>query len=206
MAKKNFSKLLLVEGADDQHVIYALCIKYEIPETFEVIDCKGIDNLFPQIPIRFKESGIDTVGVIIDADENIEARWNKVKAEMNKVFNSFPSDLPSQGLIYEENGKKAAVWIMPNNQLNGMLENFIQFLIPEDDLLIEKIKDHLQQIESEELNKYNEIHRPKAEIHSWLACQEDPGTPMGLSITKRYLTAEPDDCTNLINWLTNLSS
>lgn len=42
--------------------------------------------------------------------------------------------------------------------------------------------------------------------HSWLAIQEDPGTPMGLSITKRYLSAEREVCQILVKWLKELFS
>lgn len=34
MKKENYTKKLLVEGNDDQHVIWALCEKFNIPETF----------------------------------------------------------------------------------------------------------------------------------------------------------------------------
>jgi len=69
--KKELPQILLVEGNDDQHVIWALLEKYAIPETFSVVDSKGIDNLFIQLPVRFKQSGIRTIGIIIDADTDI---------------------------------------------------------------------------------------------------------------------------------------
>jgi len=93
---------------------------------------------------------------------------------------------------------------MPNNNVNGMLEDFITFLVPNDDMLLPIVKDNLNIIESKQLNKYKPIHKSKAIIHSWLAIQEDPGTPMGLGITKRYLTTEEHVCSNLINWLNSL--
>ncbi|WP_367881111.1 DUF3226 domain-containing protein [uncultured Duncaniella sp.] len=48
------------------------------------------------------------------------------------------------------------------------------------------------------------IHREKARIHSWLAWQEIPGTPMGLAITKKYLSTEPPVCQAFIQWLNSL--
>lgn len=33
---------LLVEGNDDQHVVWALCEKYQITENFDVIDSRGV--------------------------------------------------------------------------------------------------------------------------------------------------------------------
>ena len=49
--KEKFNKKLLVEGNDDQHVIWALCAQFKIIETFDVIDCEGIDKLLEQIPV-----------------------------------------------------------------------------------------------------------------------------------------------------------
>ena len=46
LTKERFKKKLLVEGNDDQHVIWALCEKYSVKESFDVVDCSGIDSLF----------------------------------------------------------------------------------------------------------------------------------------------------------------
>ena len=62
----------------------------------------------------------------------------------------------------------------------------------------------LEDIETKKLCKYSQIHKSKALIHSWLAWQEDPGTPMGLSITKKYLSTEFEECAFLINWIKEL--
>lgn len=52
---EKFKKKLLVEGNDDQHVIWALCEKFGVVENFDVIDCEGVENLLNQIPVRFKQ-------------------------------------------------------------------------------------------------------------------------------------------------------
>ena len=75
-----FNKQLLVEGNDDMHVIMALCQKFKVTENFEIIDCKGIDKLFAQIPIRLKQSGFETLGIIIDADTEIKGRWSTLQS------------------------------------------------------------------------------------------------------------------------------
>ena len=59
----------------------------------------------------------------------------------------------------------------------------------------------LEAIEKEKLNKYIPAHKSKALIHSWLSWQEDPGTPMGLAITKKFLTTQEEICKKLISWL-----
>lgn len=93
---------------------------------------------------------------------------------------------------------------MPNNNVNGMLEDFISFLVPKDDKLLPIVNSTLQTIEQENLNKYPLTHKAKAVIHFWLSLQEDPGTPMGLGITKRYLSIEEETCLVLIQWLNGL--
>lgn len=203
--KEKFNKKLLVEGNDDQHVIWALCEQFKINETFDVIDCEGIEKLFEQIPVRLKQSNIDTIGIIIDADSDLQLRWNNLKQLLNAQGIVLPEVLPESGLIISELGRiSIGIWIMPNNNLNGMLEDFINFLVPPEDTLFPIINENLNEIERKQLNKYKLIHKSKAIIHSWLSVQEDPGTPMGLSITKRYLTTDDNTCKKLIDWLSDL--
>ena len=201
---EKYSKKLLVEGKDDQHVIWALCEKFHIPEVFDVTDCEGIDNLCESIPVRFKQAGIETVGIIIDADVDINNRWLRIRNLLSTQGFEVPEDLLNEGLILSNGNVKVGVWIMPNNKTDGMLEDFISFLVPQNDELLSVVDDTLNEIESKNLNKYLPIHKSKARIHSWLSWQEDPGTPMGLSITKKYLTTDNGNCQQLIKWLQKL--
>ena len=79
-----YTKQLLVEGNDDLHVVLALCQKFSINENFEIIDSKGIDKLFLQLPIRLKQSGIETLGIIVDADVEIKKRWTTLHSIFSK--------------------------------------------------------------------------------------------------------------------------
>jgi hypothetical protein len=204
LIKEQFNKKLLVEGNNDQHVIWALCEKLSIFESFDVIDCNGISQIIEQIPIRFKQSGIETIGLIIDADIDIKQRWDSISSIINNLGVKLPSLPPPEGLISQVGKIRFGIWIMPNNNLNGMLEDFISFLIPEGDKLIPIVNDTLNSIESNGLNKYKLIHKPKATIHTWLAWQEDPATPMGQAITKKYLTTDHGTCIKLVSWLDKL--
>ena len=201
--KERFNKKLFVEGNDDQHVIWALCQRFNIHENFDVVDTEGIDNLLIQIPVRLKQAGITTIGVIIDADNNIQSRWISISQTFVQQGFNFPEVLPNEGLIINQNNIRISIWVMPNNNTNGVLEDFISFLIPNEDQLIEIVKDNLNNIEQQNLNKYQILHKPKALVHSWLALQEDPGTPLGLAITKRYLTTKEETCSRLVDWLTS---
>jgi len=202
--QEKHTKKLLVEGNDDQHVIWALCRKFNLLEIFDVIDCEGIKNIYDAIPVRFKQSNIETLGIIVDADINLHDRWASIKNLLSGQGFPVPDDLPTEGLVLSKGDIKAGVWIMPDNNVNGMLEDFLSFLIPTNDPLLPVVDTTLDEIENNKLNKYQLTHKSKARIHSWLSWQEDPGTPMGLSITKRYLTTDNERCERLINWLKEL--
>lgn len=202
-SKENSYQKLLVEGNDDIHVISALCQKFRLPKNFEIIDCKGIEKLLRQIPVRLKESDIKTLGIIIDADNDLNGRWNSIQTLFQKAGIEI-SILPENGFVSIFEDIKIGIWVMPNNQLDGMLEDFSTFLVPENDLLLPIAKEVIARIESEGLQAYDLIHRSKALMATWLAWQKDPGTPMGLAITKHYLSVEPEICKSFIDWLKRL--
>lgn len=95
MNQEKFNKKLLVEGIDDQHVIWALCQNFKLNENFDIIDCKGIDKLINQIPLRIKL--VETLGIIIDADTNIEKRWHSLSDLLSKQGFNIPKELPNEG-------------------------------------------------------------------------------------------------------------
>lgn len=205
--EEKFTSKLLVEGNDDQRVVWALCEKYTIPQNFDVIDCEGIERLLQQLPVRFKQSGIHSVGIIVDADTDLFSRWTALKAILEKQGFSLPEAMPSEGLIAANaEGQRAGVWIMPDNKTNGMLEDFMAFLIPTNDQLLPIVYTTLQSLEEQGLNEYHLTHKAKATIHSWLAWQKDPGTPMGLAITKKYLTVNKETCSKFISWIRQMYS
>lgn len=67
--------VLLVEGNDDLHVIASLLKNHDFPETFKIIPKDGINNILTTFPVQLKASGIARIGVVIDADVDVDARW-----------------------------------------------------------------------------------------------------------------------------------
>lgn len=205
MAQIKKNKQLLVEGKDDLHVLCALCQECNIPKTFDILDCEGIDKLIKSIPVRLKQSDIDTIGIVVDADADLNKRWKEIGSILTAEGYTVPQTINSKGLKLREEGKiSIGVWLMPNNNDSGMLEDFIKFLVPNNDILLPIAKSTLNSLEMKNLNSYKPIHQSKALIHTWLAWQQDPGTPMGLSITKKYLDATTIECTIFVDWLKDL--
>ena len=205
--KEAHSFKLLVEGNDDQHVIWSLCQHHKMTENFDVIDCESIENVIKQAEIRIttEASRNPRVGIIIDADIDIAKRWNSIKTILTHTGKYLvPDDLPATGLLLhpiDNHDSIIGVWIMPDNQLNGMLEDFVALLSDPSDTILPEVNQTLLNIEEKGISRYKAIHKAKARIHTYLAWQEDPGTPMGLAITKKYLKPDSPNCLPFVDWL-----
>lgn len=68
--KEKCSFKLLVEGNDDQHVVWSLCQHHKITENFDVIDCESIENVLKQAELRVTTEASRNlrIGIIVDAD------------------------------------------------------------------------------------------------------------------------------------------
>ena len=198
------NQILLVEGKDDLFVFSNIFEIHNVKQSFEIIDKEGIDPLFQSIPIYVKADN-STIGIVIDADSDINSRWNSLKSILSELGYSIPSSPTNTGTIISDKALPTiGIWIMPNNDEHGMLEDFVKQLIPVDDKLMPIIETTLSDIESKSLNNYKLIHKSKAKIHTWLAWQESPGTPMGLAINKTYLKTNNKLSTIFVDWANSL--
>ncbi len=202
---------LLVEGKNDQHVVWALCQQHQIPKTFSVEtpadqEKEGIDALLEGLPLRLKAENLTVLGIIVDANHDLAARWQAVRYHFNRRgYADMPHQPPPDGWVSSASDlPRVGVWLMPNNQLPGMLESFIAELIPSHDQLHLKAEAILQEIERASLNRYQSIHHPKALIHTWLAWQKTPGMPMGQAITAQALKYDSPIAKIFIAWLKRL--
>jgi hypothetical protein len=206
--KEKFSQKLLFEGKDDLFVTAAICEKLSVIETFDLIDCDGVSNIPDYIKLYWlkKKPNVETLGIVLDADASLLNRWQSLKQQLENLGYEVPQYPSPAGTIIEgeKQNPNIGIWLMPDNNAAGMLEDFVKHLIPEDDLLLAETERVLEKLETESNNKYHLIHKSKARIHTWLAWQEDPGTPMGLAITKTYLTTNSEVCKKFVRWLNEL--
>ncbi|MCU0544737.1 MAG: hypothetical protein MUE44_21640 [Oscillatoriaceae cyanobacterium Prado104] len=204
---------LLVEGKNDRHVIWALCQQYQLPETFSVEvpqedGTEGIEALLNGLPERLKAENLRTLGIVVDADRNLSARWQSIQYKLSSIgYRDLPQSPPPEGWVCPSPDPylpRVGVWLMPNNQLPGMLEDFVAYLIPDGDALLPKAEAILQEIEQAKLNRYTLIHHPKALIHTWLAWQKTPAMPMGQAITAQVLNSNCPIALIFLEWLKHL--
>jgi hypothetical protein len=98
---------------------------------------------------------------------------------------------------------RLGVWIMPNNHLPGVLEDFLKLLVPENDGLFAHAVRSVDGI-GPDLCLFRPVDRPKVDIHTWLAWQAAPGKPLGQAITMEVLKVTSPICQAVVQWLCRL--
>ena len=202
-------KVLLVEGRDDREVIFQFCNHHGIDNRslFDVKDKDGVDSLIDDLSVRVRTGrNVKVLAAVIDADDDINVRWAQVRNAVGDYGYSFPDTPAKEGTILNSSDTarpRLGIWLMPDNQVSGMLEDFLLRLTSEEDPLILRAENVVKSIpESERL--FGETKRSKAIIHSWLAWQEDPGTSLGIAITRRYLDPTRNPAPEFKKWLEDL--
>lgn len=197
--------LLIVEGNNDRHVMLALRDKLQMKTIYEVENKNNDDQLLRSIPAELNVSGRKCLGIILDADPDAN-RWDQLKRILSPKKYDIPSkpDISGSILSSPELGlPKVGIWLMPDNQSHGMLEDFMRLLIPDDDECLVFAEETLQTLEDKNIQRYKEVHRSKALIHTWIAWQDQPGIPLGQS-TSRYLNIDTELCQQFASWLNKL--
>jgi hypothetical protein len=202
-------RILLVEGVDDEHVLKHLCGNREVPRLDEVKSHGGVEQLLDSFPVRLKasEDG-DIVGVVIDADTDLNSRWQSLRNSLIKVGyqDVTKTPLPDGTILDPPPGillPRVGIWIMPDNQTKGILEDFLRFLVPAESRLFDHVKSSVAAIPEGE-RRFSQLAEPKALIHTWLAWQAEPGKPLGIAITARYLDPDVAQVDVLVSWLKRL--
>ncbi len=196
---------LLVEGSNDKHVFWSLLAYHKIPETFRVKAKEGIEVLIKDLDVELDYPGLTRLGIVVDADSYLQERWNALRNMLIRYgYTTVPLQPASDGTIIQEEGRPVVgIWLMPDNKLPGMLEDFLHFLVPAGDGLWTLAEEVTQKVETRQC-RFRPTYRSKAKIYTWLAWQGEPGKPLGQAITARYLDAEAPHAQKLVGWLRQL--
>ena len=202
-------RILLVEGVDDEHVMKHICGNHGIPHLDEIREHGGAPNLLESVPVRIKasEEG-DVVGIVIDADTDVDARWRSIRDRITTMgYENTPQAPTPEGTIIDPPERtllpRLGIWIMPNNRTDGILETFLRFLVPQPSALLEHAEKSVSNIPAGE-QRFEPKDKPKAVIHTWLAWQQEPGRPFGTAITARFLDPSVGEARVLASWLRRL--
>lgn len=213
---------ILVEGKDDAHIIRNLLaargfvsqdgISCELlslgqrarahDEKIYVIERGGYEHLHESLPETLNTPGLTHLAIVVDADTNLVTRWQSLKDRVAPIF-LLPDapDVNGSTLNINHLGRqiRVGVWLMPNNTMVGMIEDFVSLLVPPPH---KRLWNYVQRTVAKiPIKLFIDDHKAKAEIHTWLAWQDEPGTPMGQAITARYLDATRPEANNFAAWL-----
>ncbi len=166
-----------------------------------------MDALLDSIEPNVKASTGRPVGFILDADAPIASRWQAVRDRLARVGVPAVGDAPPvDGFIGESTRFKVpavGVWLMPDNARDGKLEDFLADLIAADDVLI----GHARKATAEARDLGAAFSEPdviKAEVHSWLAWQGEPGKPYGQAMMARYFQRDAAVAARFVAWFRRL--
>jgi len=169
----------------------------------EIKNQRGLTELTKVFPTVLKQSGLRRLGVVVDSDpgKGMLVRWRQLSNLAKNAGYAVPRTPARQGtILVREGGPALGIWLMPDNKGDGFLEDFVGFLVSPGDAMWEWA-DKCLDLVPECPSRSKPSHRAKARIHSWLAWQEEPGTPMGSAITQRYLDAHAAHALCFVAWL-----
>ena len=218
--------LLLVEGHDDRHFVRHVWDKHHNGSSyplffrgskrpFSISDKGSSEQLLAAIPAEITESNRKALGILVDANGDPILRWKKIACEIRKESEYLqlePSEIPDHpkrtGTIINcaigagRREFRIGIWLMPDNESSGELEDFAAKMVPEDDPVWPSSREYIANI-PEENRKFDSDKAPKAELFAWLATRKEPGR-MGAAIGADDLSLNNQSSKTFLKWLTAL--
>ena len=203
--KEDKLNYLLVEGAEDAQVFFHLLRHYKLETHITIQQKDGVERLLASLEVELLRRSETRIGIIVDADIDPAARWKSLRSRIAEAgYANVPLYPEREGTILSQVGHPIiGLWLMPNNTISGMLEDFVSTLIPSKDVLWPVAKEVVHRVSIKD-RRFPQTQTMKAQIHTWLAWQEEPGKPMGQAITKRYLDASAVHAQQLVSWIHRL--
>ncbi|MDE0005045.1 MAG: hypothetical protein OXQ29_20330 [Rhodospirillaceae bacterium] len=199
-------RVLLVEGENDLHVFIHLCgrLKHDeglgsMPE-FCIEDKGGIDSLVASIANEIRAPDRKAVGIVVDGDQNPLDRWEAVADQLQDVGIAVPEAPVPGGTCIPESRllPRIGIWLMPDNESPGELEDFVRTMLPDDDPVWPSSDRYIDGIREEHRKFRKKVLRAK--VHAWLATREQPGR-MGAAIKEGDLRVDGALTAAFGNWL-----
>jgi hypothetical protein len=220
----NTSHVLLVEGEDDKGFFEQVCKSIQLNPAIKVAPPKDYQadyetalrngkqaalNLLLDLLVELLEEAAPTqrLAIIIDADYEQEQGLGYQKT-IEQVANRVAEygfslvENRTQGLCFKHSDGLAefGLWVLPNNQGDGMLEDFIKACITSTE---QSLFNHAIQVVQDvpEPKKFKSHHYAKAEVATWLAWQKPPGRGLYYSVYDNLLDTDHALFQEMEQWL-----
>ena len=193
-------RILLVEGQNDKHVVRHLCKRHQTTPDFDILDRGGLEPLLETVGAELNVLGRKAVGILVDANDDLAARWKSVTDRLLNEGVTAPRQPTPKGTVIDTIEKpRVGIWIMPDNTSTGELEDFVMQMIPEGDPVWPLATRYIGEIPKAD-RKFQENKTRRAELYSWLAARENP-KQMGSAIGSYDLNVDGIRCKNFLDWL-----
>ena len=130
---------------------------------------------------------------------------NQIRNRCRIEFEWLPDEIPEDGLeVDHRDGPRVGVWIMSDNRFCGMLEDFLIRLIPDEFGPLYGLAQNCVAEAARNGASFKDIHKRKAEIHTWLAWQDEPGSQLHQAVKHRVLDPEKPESRPFVGWFRHL--
>lgn len=196
--------ILLVEGEADQHFVIHLKRKQQSVAEWCTVSVGGWTDVVDAAGGLASTRGRSPVGMVVDADDNLAIRWQEIRAGLGDHGISIPLNPDLGGTIVTQSGgmPKIGIWVMPDNQRPGALEDFVIDLVPAGHPNWPKALNYVGSIPRRDqgfpLDKTD-----RAILYAWIAaCKKPPF--IGLAIRNNELVWQSTPCDTFIGWANRL--
>jgi hypothetical protein len=208
VARANRPHWLIVEGRDDKWSIIELTARHgwdwanPEPHYPWIEDAEGDTRALDAFPVALLSCR--RVGIVLDADLAPRDRWRSVCGRLAGKGFDLPDQPDPEGTVLERaDGKRAGIWLMPDNRNPGKLEDFLAVLVPEDDRCWPWSEESA--IRAQAIGAgFAPSDFIKARIHTWLAWQPEPGQPFGTAIRAATFAHHADAARGFLAWMNRL--
>ncbi|MBM7116561.1 DUF3226 domain-containing protein [Archangium primigenium] len=212
---KNSPYRLMVEGPDDKHALLGLMKRhgYDWDDARStrphVEDMQGVSKLLDSANLSTGAKSLSRMGLVLDADLDVKPRWQQLRDCFSHLRIDLPVSPASEGTVVDILPRpdlklsRLGIWLMPDNQQPGILEDFLGNLVPANDPCWAYAEEATVKARSlgGALAQKDQI---KGRIHTWLAWQTDPGLPFGTALTARLLGHDSPQALAFVSWFQRL--
>ena len=199
------TRLLLVEGPSDKHVVRGLRRrfrgKHSIPE-FEIQEKRSVDSVLSVIEAEIDVPGRIALGVLVDANDAVAERWKAVTGRIRRARPDMMLENPVTDGTIIRGRPDVGIWLWPDNKSQGQLEDFVARMIPNSDPVWPLSRKYIDGIPKED-RRFPERKTTRAQLYAWLATRKAPGF-MGTTIGEDDLEVDGALVIRFVAWLRSL--
>lgn len=192
---------LSVEGWIDESIVRSIIHLNQSLPKIEIKDYSGVDNLVSDITNTLKSEDIFALGIVVDANDNPTERWDMISDRVRRAGIQLPGS-PDPGGVVTGSIPKVGIWLMPDNQSCGEIEDFVTGLIPDKDPVWPRSETYIDNI-PEGHRKFSPAKISKAKTYAWVSARKRPGL-IGASVNPDDLDLNKELYKRFVHWLEEL--